>query len=62
MVGGLGALPHLDDKTLFSGSPSREVLACVCVGLGRGEEKRFLSLLFNPSINPSPPKGEEGIY
>jgi hypothetical protein len=29
------------------------------MGIGRGEEKRYLSLLFNPSINPLPPKGEK---
>ena len=31
-------------------------------GIGRVEDKRYLSLIFNPSIIPLPPKGERGIY
>ena len=44
------------------GAPATSAPVRTRAGIGRGEEKRYLSLLFNPSINPLPPKGERGIY
>ena len=46
--------PHMYASAPAKGTPIRTL-----AGIGRGEEKRYLSLLFNPSINPLPPKGEK---
>ncbi len=56
---GLAALHHQASNTRFRCLLSQSLARA---RVGRGEEKRYLSLLFNPSINPLPPKGERGIY